>query len=168
MTHTFDGHYWVVRDGEIIDPMFPYYEDSKALYGLKGKRIYLPADDLTQRVFKRLLNTHIEQFEEEGYQVVNDWEIAPGGCGINAYVEQQLRGGEIVFGSMGWKRKNGNGIHYEYGGEGWNVADFMYKGSDRMIRKLDFECMKLYGKKDKQLLQVPAGYGGRLVKSARA
>ena len=99
----------------------------------------------------------------------NDWKITQGGCCLNAYTEQKLRGGEIVFGSMGWKRMNGNGIHYEFGGEGWNVVQFMYNGgSIGWKRNIDFDCMELYGKKDKRLLQIPAGWGDGFVKSIRA
>ena len=152
MTSYFDGHYWVVRDGVIIDPMFEDYTASKSIFGLKGRSIYLPADALTQQVFKKKLNDHIAKLEAEGYQFPDCWEIAYGRCDLNAYVEQKLRGGEIVFGSMGWKRKNGNGVHYEFGGEGFNVAKFMTLNRDN----IDYECMKVYGKKDPVLEKMIA------------
>ena len=154
-----DGHYWVVRDGVIIDPMFEEYEETKAIFGLKGKPIYLPADALTQQVFKKKLNNYIKELEEEGYRFPGCWTITNRNCNLNAYVEQKLRGGEIVFGSMGWKRKNGNGIHYEFGGEGFNVAKFM---SNLSIADIDYECMKMYGKKDHKLEKMLAAmYGAR-------
>ena len=126
----FDGHYWVVRDGKIIDPMFKSYEEVKSICGLKGDPIYLPADDLTQQVFKKKLSIKINKLEERGLHFLGrkgDWKITDGCCDMNAYTEQKLRGGEIIFGSMGWKRINGNGIHYEFGGEGWTVSKFMKK-----------------------------------------
>tara|TARA_R110000868_G_scaffold294737_2_gene555205 strand:+ start:85 stop:558 length:474 start_codon:yes stop_codon:yes gene_type:complete len=151
-TSRFDGHYWVVRDGVIIDPIFEDYTATKSIFGLKGRSIYLPADALTQQVFKKKLTDHITKLETEGYRFPNDWEIAYGHCDLNAYTEQKLRGGEIVFGSMGWKRKNGNGVHYEYGGEGWNVAKFRSLNP----HDIDYECMKVYGKKDRLLEKMLA------------
>jgi trehalose utilization protein len=37
-------------------------------------------------------------------------------CYQNVIIDIYLNGGEIVFGSMGWKREDGS-IHYEFGGE---------------------------------------------------
>lgn len=123
---SFDGHYWVVRDGKIIDPMFRDYDYVKSVRNLKGEPIYLPADALTQQVFKKKQEQKIKQQKEMGFYTSN-WKMLSGFCDTNSYHEQQLRGGEIVFGSMGWKENNGSGIHYEFGGEGWNVSKFMKK-----------------------------------------
>ena len=41
-------------------------------------------------------------------------------CLQNAFIEIQKNGGKLVFGSFGWKRKNGT-IHYEFGGENWKT-----------------------------------------------
>ena len=52
-----------------------------------------------------------------------------GQCFFNCLMEQHLRGGEIVFGSMGWVREDGS-KYYEYGGENFKiVADFTGKTS---------------------------------------
>jgi len=32
-----------------------------------------------------------------------------------------------VFGSMGWKKNDGSGVHYEFGGENWTIAKFLGK-----------------------------------------
>ena len=40
-------------------------------------------------------------------------------------MEIAQRGGELVFGSMGWKKQQG--IHYEYGGENWTVSQHLKK-----------------------------------------
>ena len=124
---SFDGHYWVVRDGKIIDPMFRFYEeDVKLTHDLIGEPIYLPADPLTQKVFKKKQEEKMKNQKDWGFYT-KDWKMKLGYCDTNAYHEQQLRGGEIVFGSMGWKRNDGEGIHYEYGGVGWTTAQFMKK-----------------------------------------
>jgi hypothetical protein len=31
----------------------------------------------------------------------------------------------VNFGSMGWKRKSSDAIHWEYGGSGWTVKQFL-------------------------------------------
>ena len=122
----FDGHYWVMRDGKIIDPMFKFYNEVKRQWGCNGEIVYLPASPLIQSVFKKKQLEKITMAEECGFYT-NRWTNTQGFCDINAYHEQKKNGGEIVFGSMGWKRTSDNSIHYEFGGENYTVAQFMKK-----------------------------------------
>jgi hypothetical protein len=48
-------------------------------------------------------------------------------CPINATLEWIANGGEIVFGSLGWKKKGSDEIWWEYGGIDYTVADFLRK-----------------------------------------
>ena len=121
---SFDGHYWVVRDGKIIDPMFKFYETVKRQWGCDEEIVNLPASPVAQAVFKKKQLGKVQMAKSCGFYH-SLWDASQGFCDINAYHEQKMRGGEIVFGSMGWRRTKDNSIHYEYGGENYTVAQFM-------------------------------------------
>jgi hypothetical protein len=122
-----DGHYWIERNGVIEDPYFSFYDSVKSIWGLTDEIVYLEASPAIQAVFiKKLMDTrdivdYMSQKQLAQYRPNNAC------CTTNAVVAQKLRGGRIVFGSMGWKRKNGNGIHYEFGGENYTVKQFLNK-----------------------------------------
>jgi hypothetical protein len=130
-----DGHFWIVRDGEIIDPYFKDYDMVKVINNLEGDRIYLPAGELIQKVMKKkyidkvidLSNSVENSFEKKMFDLRMKKGVMVNNCNFNAVWEQMKNGGEIVFGSMGWKRKNGKGIHYEFGGENWTISQFLNK-----------------------------------------
>jgi len=125
-----DGHFWVVRNGEIIDPYFKYYDYVKNVNGLEGDRKYIPAPELIQKVMKKkfieareeTLNWRLEY--QPGFKLSSRIEDC---CNFNAILEVRQNGGEIVFGSMGWKKKNGDGVWWEYGGEGYTIKQFINK-----------------------------------------
>ena len=125
-----DGHFWVVQNGKIIDPYFKEYDQCKSFWKCGGERIYLPADDLIQKVMKvkyidsalTIMNTNRTMWEMRVYGGVQ-----PNSCNINAILEVMKNGGEIVFGSMGWEKNDGSGVHYEFGGENWTIAKFLGK-----------------------------------------
>jgi hypothetical protein len=53
-------------------------------------------------------------------------EPQPRRCFQNAVFEIEKNGGELVFGSLGFKFENSNDYHYEYGGEHYQVVrDFI-------------------------------------------
>jgi len=55
-------------------------------------------------------------------------KLRNGQCNITAIVLQKKYGGNIVFGSMGWKKKKTDDIHWEFGGADWTtVAQFQCK-----------------------------------------
>ena len=125
-----DGHFWVVRDGEIIDPNFEEYDMIKVINNLEGGRIYLPAGELIQKIMKKKYIDDVENvLKDDMLMMMMALQIGVtfGCCPTNVVIEQITNGGEIVFGSMGWKRKNGKGIHYEFGGENWTIAQFLKK-----------------------------------------
>ena len=47
-------------------------------------------------------------------------DVRFGCCFQNCILEIHDRGGELVFGSLGFKKNNGQGYHYEWGG-GWSL-----------------------------------------------
>ena len=124
---TFDGHFWIERDDKIVDFHFCEYDFIKMINGCNGEQVYLPAPEITQKValnimekvMKNAFKTDtIDEAVEKYYKLATkigrqDAHFAE--CPKNVLVERHLRGGKIVFGSMGWKKKNGD-IHFEYGG----------------------------------------------------
>lgn len=128
---TIDGHFWVERDGKKIDPYFEEYDVVKRVH--HGKRwVYLPADELTQRmmiaIFDKVIKKEFATIEEyliytHEYNGVQGFGF--GYCHKNALAEIVGSGGTLVFGSYGVQRKDGS-IFYEYGGEDYkNVKAFI-------------------------------------------
>ena len=118
-----DGHYWVERDAKIIDPYFKEYDVVKKYWSLTDEQVWFPAPPLIQSVFKKKL-----LIKFGGTKKIGDrWSNIHGCCDFNAVSELNKNGGTIVFGSMGWKKKDGSGIHYEFGGENYTVAQFLNK-----------------------------------------
>lgn len=124
-----DAHFWVEREGKIIDFDFEEYKFCKKFWNCEenAEPIYLSAPPLTQsiaiKVFdKVLMNTFkqptIEKSVEEMYKLYKKVGLdkpSYGSCYMNAIIEIYENGGTLVFGSMGWRRRNGD-IHYEFGG----------------------------------------------------
>ena len=132
----FDAHFWVERNGEIIDFYFPEYDFIKRVNGCVGEPIYLPAPQETQtlviEIMKKKLQKIVktdnyEQALQRFYKLYSKSNMLKPICYCciqNAFIEIQQNGGNLVFGSYGWKRKNGT-IHYEFGGEDWKTwSDF--------------------------------------------
>ena len=122
---TFDGHFWVMRDGKIIDFDFPFYNFVKKVQNCGGETIYLPAPPLVQKKFIKMFKKITTKAGIDDKFFKKYWEITQGCCYDNARMEIAQRGGELVFGSMGWKKQQG--IHYEYGGENWTVSQHLKK-----------------------------------------
>jgi len=118
-----DGHYWVERDGKVIDPYFKDYDFMKLFWNLTDEQVWLPAPPLIQEIFKKKM---VKKFEGTK-KIIERWTNTHGFCDVNAVSEFYENGGTIVFGSMGWKKKDGSGIHYEFGGENYTVAQFLLK-----------------------------------------
>jgi hypothetical protein len=130
---TIDGHFWVERDGEKIDPYFPEYDVIKAVHKGVGW-VYLPADKLTQRmmisIVESIIKKEFETVEEYLFfsnELLRERAFGFGQCHKNSFVEINNNGGTLVFGSYGILREDGS-IFYEYGG-----VD--YKGVKAFITK---------------------------------
>jgi hypothetical protein len=121
---TIDGHFWVERDGKILDDDFKEHEYIKHVNKCSGGKMYKEADALTQKViismFNRALTSHIGD-----YQQFRDFSIKMGitkpifQCCFQNSVMRLKDGDVLKFGSMGWKRNNSAEIYYEFGGDDW-------------------------------------------------
>jgi hypothetical protein len=130
----FDGHFWVLRNGEIIDFDFSKeYAICRRLWKCGKEKVYLPAPATTQRIMTAIQKKGISGSPDMTWDdivecISRDYKPTFGYCFLNCIVEIHKRGGELVFGSFGWKKTDGSGIHYEYGGENYKaVADFLTK-----------------------------------------
>lgn len=126
------GHFWIVRDGEIIDPRFKEHEHIQRVNGTTDQVCRIPASEAVQKI---MIATHLKKVQEHIGDNAGAFfarvmgRPSFGQCFFNCLMEQHLRGGEIVFGSMGWVREDGS-KYYEYGGENFKiVADFTGKTS---------------------------------------
>ncbi|AMM52436.1 hypothetical protein TH61_16290 [Rufibacter sp. DG15C] len=106
----FDGHFWVVKDGVIIDPFFDVYYQKALIRRVPTKRHYHAAPEDVQKFFMDLMKPYWEKVKE-GYAIL------PGYCCFNALHEAELNGGEVVFGSMGFGMKPN--VFWEYGDPSW-------------------------------------------------
>jgi hypothetical protein len=126
------GHFWIVRDGEIIDPKFADHTHIQRVNRTTTEVCRIPASEAVQRVMiashLKKCREHIGENPGEFFSRVMGRPFF-GQCFFNCLMEQHERGGEIVFGSMGWVREDGS-KYYEYGGENFKiVADFTGKTS---------------------------------------
>ena len=124
MLPTIDGHFWVVRNGKILDTDFAEYSMIKKFHNLTGNMVYKEADDLTQTLmiikFRRALN-EVGLCEDDYVELkkgIYNGKVVANNCYYNSLLVMK-EGDELKFGSMGWKKKNGDGIWWEYGGEDW-------------------------------------------------
>jgi len=126
------GHFWIVRDGEIIDPVFPEHKHIQRVNRTTNQVCRIPASEAVQRVMTAI---HLKKVQEHIGDNAGEffWRVMGrpcfGQCFMNCLMEQSRNGGEIVFGSLGWVREDGS-RYYEYGGENFKiVADFTGKTS---------------------------------------
>jgi len=132
---TIDGHFWIERDGKIIDPHFSNYDMICRIHNCDPKqpKSYIPAPEMTQTlmlgIFMKVLKNVFgdKPFEEQipefrditkKYMGLNP---RPDCCFQNSLIEVAERGGNIVFGSFGFKYKGKDGYFYEYGGEDYKT-----------------------------------------------
>ena len=135
---TIDGHFWVVRDGKIIDTDFEDYAYICKVRNLIRKdKHYLEAPVMTQKIMTAMfLKTFKYVFEVETFEEIcssfNDFSkhvgmTKPefGRCFQNCLIEIAENGGDLKFGSLGMKKRNKEGYFYEYGGiEYTKISDF--------------------------------------------
>jgi len=135
-----DGYFWIVREGKIIDWDFPEYAEVRSYWKCGTEKDYIPAPPVTQQlminIFQKCLSSHYKGLEwydviEKFYKKSKAFHLIEpqfNCCYQNCLIELYLRGGELVFGSLGFKKKNGTGFHYEYGGDSYKtVTDFIKK-----------------------------------------
>ena len=133
---TIDGHFWVVRNGEIVDCDFPEYDMIRAVRGCEKTMVYLPAPSMTQTIMTQMFHNAVKKimgkddWNECMKEVVFMTHLAGikkpvfGNCYQNSIIEIYHNGGDLIFGSMGFKYKDGE-TWWEFGGENYKtVKDF--------------------------------------------
>jgi hypothetical protein len=128
-----DGYFWVEKDGKIYDPSFKEEKRILDTFGCVYEKHYKKASDLVQKVYISMLLKGYENLtnissQEETNKFIKKWKYEFGkGC-INIYVLWKRIGGNIVFGSMGYRKKQSSSIHWEYGGDNYEtVVDYRIK-----------------------------------------
>ena len=53
---TIDGHFWIVRDGKIIDWEFREYDIIRMVRNCNKEKDYLPAPEMTQKIMIAMFN----------------------------------------------------------------------------------------------------------------
>jgi hypothetical protein len=121
-----DGHFWLEYEGIIIDPYFKEYDFIKFLQNCQGDMVYLPADPIIQQVMLKKFNS-IFDIEKLGETLIErDYKEKYGCCFFNTILNKTtFKEFKIVFGSMGWKRKDKEEIHWEFGGENYKIKNFI-------------------------------------------
>jgi len=132
---TIDGHFWVVRDGKIIDPVFDGYKYVCKVHDADVTTLsHIPAPIMTQKIMINIFTKVVENVLgdksfEKFYKMSRQMgQLSPeeNRCWQNCLLEIYENGGEIVFGSLGFKYKNKEGFWYEYGGEDYKtIKDFI-------------------------------------------
>jgi len=124
-----DGHFWIVRDGEIVDQDFKQYDFIRKVQGCVPEiMVYKEAPNKTQELMLTIFKNETQKvFKSKKWdtvmkQVVYLTQLSGidkpmfQKCYQNCIIEQYYNGGEIKFGSMGFKKKNGD-TWWEFGGE---------------------------------------------------
>jgi hypothetical protein len=140
-----DAHFWVERDGEIIDPDFKEFDIIGSVWDCDTKdKKYIPAPEMTQKImieqYYRVLKyrmkiDNIDEVIQKFYIGSKRREFPRYNCCFqNAIIEIAKNGGKLVFGSMGFKKYEG-GYHYEWGGEDYKtIGDF--RGTSKAVEKI--------------------------------
>lgn len=129
----FDGHFWVERDGVIIDTEFKEYDYIKKAHGAKDGMKYKEADATTQKIMIAIMMKVLEKnsLTVESFRAlsVKCGKLKPMfRCCIQNSLIALAKGGVLKFGSMGWEKPNGK-VWWEFGGEDWTgVGKFLKEG----------------------------------------
>lgn len=140
---TINGHYWVERDGVIIDPYFPNYDDFKKFHKIKknkkNKRVYVEATNpiTKQTALKFLENRLLKPFGDRRKAVdlmlMCGYTPEPRCCQFNAVIEAERNGGVIKFGSVGMESDDKTKTIWIYGNKNYDtLADFAKYDDDRI------------------------------------
>ncbi len=133
-----DGHFWVERDGKIIDstPAEKEFMQAAHYWEITQEREYLPANFIVQKIMKLsctadVIFTYNKETGSSATTLAEVFENSPiqtpqaQKCFKNAFYEQWKNGGTVVFGSMGYKAHWTTNIFWEYGGIDYVLTDFL-------------------------------------------
>ena len=124
MLPVIDGHFWVVRNGKILDTDFAEYGMIRKYHNLTGNMVYKEADDFTQTLMVLKFRKALNKFGmcEDDYIRFKKCMCAGKAVFRSCYYNSLMvmkEGDELKFGSMGWNKKDGSGVWWEFGGEDW-------------------------------------------------
>jgi hypothetical protein len=122
---TIDGHFWLERGGKKVDIEFEEYDYVRKFHKLTDGMVYKEADAMTQtimiKMFEKCVNKISMKFNLDNFQKFSK-EMGVGAkmncCFQNCMLAYE-DGDLIRFGSMGWNKRDGSGVWWEYGGEDW-------------------------------------------------
>ena len=163
---TINGHFWIENEaGKVIyDPVFQIYRDICDHHRLDiNKPRYrksspdLQRDCLKKHIFPSMmslikLKKHLQLPDDAFFRSVNIYDAEPYQCALNCIV-YKLKGGEgkIIYGDMGWEKKDGSSIWYEFEND---LSDFDYE-LRQMMDKMTPKEIKQELKKLKKLYARP-------------
>jgi len=132
------GYFWVERDNEIIDYDFPQYRRLRRKFDATDTHCYLRAypkvEEAIIRLFKRVT---LRAFDADNWDdMMVEFLLVAKMTGnadapifnrsfTNAIQEVYHNGGEIRFGSMGFKKKDGTYHWYYADDQCKDMADFL-------------------------------------------
>ncbi len=151
-----DWHVWCEKDNQVVyDPHFEDYDFTIDIMDLTKTPCYEPFDK-TMQIKCAIKVSGFAKGKKDIYgtehydKCIKNLAIAPmmGYCWYNAiaykkHIDPDVK---IVFGSMGWYRKNGEPF-YEYGTTGHK--DFVKECNEMMER-----CMRKYGNNKIKLMEI--------------
>jgi hypothetical protein len=119
---TIDGHFWIVRNGEILDIEFQEYSYIKKVRNCDDGMVYKEADAVTQMC---MINIWEKCLTSQGLDKYSFKYKVPSGyfpqmcCCFQNCMMMWEKGDVLKFGSMGWKKKNRTDTWWEFGGENY-------------------------------------------------
>jgi len=135
------GHFWVVRDGEIVDADFPQHARLRRKYKCVPElNVYQPAplkvEKAMVRLFERITlrafqvdnwDDMMEEFMLVAKMTGNADNPTFNKCWTNCIIDIYYHGsGNIRFGSMGFKKKSDGDTVWYYGDDTLkDMADFL-------------------------------------------
>ena len=105
-----DGHFWLERDGKVIDTEFKQYEWVRMINNLGGEKKYKEADATTQFIMISMFDKCLEKNglnrEEFKELHIRLGVLAPMfNCCFQNCINLFQEGDVLKFGSMGWENK---------------------------------------------------------------
>ena len=116
-----DGHFWVERNGKIIDPLFP---ELRMKQGVKeDNRVYHYATE-DEMFYVLDYIRYASKMYQNVEEVRGNWENKIGLCFCNALAEVWRNGGELKFGGLGVKRTK-TAVYWIYGHPANKAEDYI-------------------------------------------
>jgi hypothetical protein len=130
-----DGHVWIEREHVTVNKWMPVYNTICDIRGVKQTMVLLEAPIETQTIIlqmmeekQRMFLRTVASYDDTLKECLLEWFEGIGGtfCWQQAILEQQLRGGELKMGSLGFGSGESDKIWWEFGGANYkDVHEFI-------------------------------------------